>query len=99
MGRRAILAIVAAVSVLSAGIGWVAGQRIKSPAEIAADQQPPDPSLITVPVERRVLSQNVVVRGTVRSSDAVELAVSSTEGSTIITRLVKASGDEGWRAM
>lgn len=94
MGRRAILAIVAAVSVLSAGIGWVAGQRIKSPAEIAADQQPPDPSLITVPVERRVLSQNVVVRGTVRSSDAVELAVSSTEGSTIITRLVKASGDE-----
>lgn len=93
MGRRAILAVVAAVAVLSAGIGWVAGQRIKSPAEIAAEQEPPEPSLITVPVERRVLSQNVVVRGTVRSSDAAEISVSSLE-STIITRLVKTAGEE-----
>ncbi len=94
MGRRTTLAAVAVIAILAAAIGWGAGQRIKSPAEIAAGQLPPPPSLITVPVEKRELSQNVVVRGTVRSSDALEINVSSAEGSTIITRLVGKAGDD-----
>ena len=94
MGRRATLAAVAVIAILAAAIGWGAGQRIKSPAEIAASQLPPPPSLITVPVEERELSQNVVVRGTVRSSDSLEIDVSAAEGSTIITRLVGKAGDE-----
>lgn len=93
MGRRSILAIVAAVAVLSAAVGWVAGQRIKSPGQIAAEQEPPEPSLITVPVEFRTLSQDVIVRGTIRLSDQTPLEVSSTEGSSVITRLVKDVGD------
>lgn len=93
MDRRVVLAVVAAIAVLSAGIGWVAGQRIKSPAEIAAGQEPPPPSLITVPVERRTLSQNVVVRGTIRPSDETDLVVASAAGATVITRLDKEAGD------
>jgi len=93
MGRRSILALVAAVAVLAAGIGWVAGRQIKSPGQIAADQEPPEPSLITVPVEFRTLSQNVIVRGTVRLSDQTPLSVGSTVGSSVITRLAKESGD------
>ena len=94
MGRRSILAVVAAVAVLSAGLGWVLGQRIKSPAEVAADTAPPDPSLITVPVEMRELSSRVVVRGTVESSGSTAISVSgSTEGVGLITRLPLEAGD------
>ncbi|MEZ5343099.1 MAG: peptidoglycan-binding protein [Acidimicrobiales bacterium] len=94
MNRRALLAGVAGVSILSAGIGWFFGQSIKSPAEIAAQTAAPDPSLITVPVELRELASRVVVRGTVTSSEVTTISVSpSTDGSSIITRLPKAAGD------
>lgn len=94
MNRKALLAVVAAVAVIFAGIGWIAGQRIKSPAEIAADQAPPEPSLITVPVEFRELSQRLVVRGTVRSDESTPLTATSASGDTIITRLTVEAGDE-----
>ena len=45
---------------------WVAGSRIESPADAAARTAPPTPSPILVPVEQRVLSADVVTRGTVR---------------------------------
>jgi len=46
--------------------GWYAGSRIQSPAEVAARTAPPEPSPILVPVESRVLSSEIVTRGTVR---------------------------------
>ncbi|ABQ27629.1 peptidoglycan-binding protein [Geotalea uraniireducens] len=46
--------------------GWVASTRIQSPAEMAARAAPPVASPILVPVEKRVLSSNVVTRGTAR---------------------------------
>ncbi len=93
MDRRVVLALVAVIAVLSAVVGWVGGQRIKSPAEIAAEQEPPTPSLITVPVELRTLSQSVVVRGTIRPSDETELEAPVVDGSTVITQLPKETGD------
>lgn len=94
MDRRAVLATVAGVAVVSSVLGWVGGQRIKSPAEIAAETKPPEPSLISVPVENRLLSQQVVVRGTVRASDATEITVTGGTGSSlVVTRLPKAAGD------
>ena len=89
-----MLAVVAGIAVLSAAIGWFAGQRIKSPAEVAAEQEPPTPSLITVPVELRTLSQQVVVRGTIRPSDETSLEAPVVAGSTVITRLPLAPDDE-----
>ena len=61
----ALFAILAVVAVIAVG-GWVAAARIESPAEIAARTAPPKPSLILVPVEKRVLSSNIVTRGTAR---------------------------------
>ncbi len=60
-----LLCVLALVAVMASG-GWVAGMRIESPAEVAARTAPPTPSPILVPVEERVLSSNVVTRGTAK---------------------------------
>jgi peptidoglycan hydrolase-like protein with peptidoglycan-binding domain len=57
--------ILAAVVVLTIG-AWLIGSRIKSPAEIAAEVAPPPASPILVPVEKRVLTSDIVTRGTAR---------------------------------
>ncbi len=60
-----LYAALAAVAAAAAGAWW-AGSRIESPAEVAARTAAPAPSPVLVPVERRVLSSDVVTRGTVR---------------------------------
>lgn len=95
MNRTTILAVVAVIAIAAAGLGWVAGQKVKSPAEVAAQTEAPEPSLITVPIEQRALSSNVVVRGQAQFDDATDLTVSaSTSGASIITRVTKESGQQ-----
>lgn len=60
-----LFAILAFATVAAVG-GWVAGSRIQSPADVAARTAPPTPSPILVPVEERVLSSDIVTRGTAR---------------------------------
>ena len=88
MHRNAKLAAALTVVVLATGVGWVGGRRIKSPAEAAAKRAAPAPSAIVVPVEKRTLSSDIVVRGTVRygAPQTVNLAVSLLKkGSNIVT--------------
>src|SRR5262245_13580413 len=61
---------------------WYMGSRIQSPAEVAARTAPPEPSPILVPVESRVLSSDVVTRGTVRFGlpQPVSIAPSTVKG-------------------
>lgn len=95
MNRRTVLAVIAAVAVLAAGVGWFAGQQIKSPADIAAETDPPEASLITVAVEELELSTSVVLRGQVEFDDEAEIPVNpSAEGSTIVTNVPLAVGEE-----
>src|SRR5688572_113918 len=85
--NRALAAGLAAV-LLSSLVSWAAASRIRSPAEVAARTAPPTPSAITVPVEKRILSSDVVIRGTVRygAPQSVLLPASSIRrGSPIIT--------------
>jgi multidrug efflux pump subunit AcrA (membrane-fusion protein) len=81
-GKRTIWIGLGATVVLAFG-GWVAGGQIRSPAQIAAETAAPNPSAITVPVERRVLSSEVIGRGTVRygSPQPVVLATSEAKQS------------------
>jgi len=60
-----LYAVIAVVAAAAAG-AWYAGSRIESPADVAARTAPPPPSPILVPVEQRVLSSDIVTRGTVR---------------------------------
>ncbi|MCP3997144.1 MAG: hypothetical protein GY722_19110 [bacterium] len=66
MSRRIVLILALVAVVAAAGVGWAAGTRIKSPAQVAAEAEPPEPSLITVPVARMVIANDVITRGTVR---------------------------------
>src|ERR671923_1686091 len=63
--NRALAAGLAAV-ILSSLVSWGAASRIRSPAEVAARTAPPKPAAISVPVEKKVLASDVVIRGTVR---------------------------------
>lgn len=64
--RVSLLYTVLACVAAAAGGAWFAGTQITSPAEIAIRAAPPTPSPILVPIERKVLSSDVVTRGTVR---------------------------------
>ena len=61
---------------------WYMGSRIQSPAEMAARTAPPEPSPILVHVESRVLSSDVVTRGTVRFGlpQPISIAPSTVKG-------------------
>ena len=95
MSRRIVLVAVAGVAVLAGVVGWMLGRQIESPAEAAARISPPPASLISVPVELRELSSAVVTRGTIEFDQTTGIEVTGSEaGSSIITRLTKAEGDE-----
>src|SRR5215212_9368308 len=64
--RTAALCGILLLMAVMAGGAWFAGERIVSPAEAAARTAPPIPSLILVPVEKRVLSSEIITRGTAR---------------------------------
>ena len=86
--KNRVLAAGLAAIILSSLVSWVAATRIRSPAEVAARTAPPKPSDITVPVEKKVLSSDVVVRGTVRygAPQSVLLPGSAIrKGSAILT--------------
>ncbi len=94
MSRRVVLAVVTAVAVAAAALGWVAGRQIQSPADAAAEAAPPPASLITVPIETISLSSSVITRGDVVFADSLSLRVGpSTDGSSIVTRMPWEVGD------
>lgn len=96
--RRQALVGVVVLAVLSALVGFVAGRTIKSPADAAADAEVPEASLITVPVELRVLASNVVVRGDARLEGSVDVTVDgsaglSTGGVAVVTSISASEGE------
>jgi multidrug efflux pump subunit AcrA (membrane-fusion protein) len=86
-----IMAVVAVVS-LAAGLGL--SRLIVSPAEAAANAAPPEARAITVPVERRLLANDVVLRGDVVYEDPVDVTVETGDlgGPAIVTGAVPQVG-------
>ncbi|HCT75449.1 MAG TPA: peptidoglycan-binding protein [Micromonosporaceae bacterium] len=73
-----------AVSGLSASI-WV-----KSPQEKAAEAAPPTASVLTAPVEKRVLKQSVVLRGDVAAAQSFEVTPTARGAGKSVVTAVKA---------
>lgn len=92
--RRLLLAVV--VGTLLLAIGGVAGATlVKSPAELAAEAEPPDASVLTAAVELRVLRDTVVLRGTVTAGSSLEVTPSGPPdgGRAVVTGLRAKQGD------
>jgi HlyD family secretion protein len=92
--RRVLLFVLAAAVVVCAG-SLAAPLVIKSPAQQAAQARPPAATVLTAPVEYRVLKSAVVLRGTVTPASSVEVnaTAGSSEGSPVVTGVRVKTGD------
>ncbi|MFE7811038.1 peptidoglycan-binding protein [Streptomyces sp. NPDC057433] len=94
--RRRWLAGTAAASVLLTCVSVAAAQLIRSPAQAAAETAPPEADVLTAPVEHRVLKDTVVLRGTVRAGQTVDVAPQSAgadgAGAPVVTRVPVEAG-------
>ncbi|WP_258726217.1 hypothetical protein [Cellulomonas sp. NS3] len=79
-----VMAVVAAVS-LAAGLGL--SRLIESPAQAAADAAPPEAGPITVPVESRVIANDVTLRGDAVYDDPAEVRIETgdADGPAVVT--------------
>ncbi len=86
-----------ATVVLAAGVGWAVGSQIRSPAEVAADAQPPEASNITVQVVSEVLSADVITRGDIVYDEPLSLALSGSFAETpeklVVTQAVEVNSE------
>jgi len=88
--------VIAAV-VLAAGLGWFFGSQIQSPAEAAAEAEPPEASNITVQVVSEVLSADVITRGDVVYDEPVSVSLSGSFAETpeklVVTQAVEVNSE------
>ena len=83
--------------VVAAGLGWFFGSQIRSPAEIAAEAEAPEPSNITVQVVSQVLSADVITRGDVVYDEPVSVSLSGSFAETpeklVVTQAVEVNAE------
>ncbi|MFJ6937220.1 peptidoglycan-binding protein [Streptomyces sp. NPDC101132] len=89
-GRRVVYGVAAGAALMTAG-GLLSTAFVKSPAQLAAETGPPAQGVLTAEVERRVLAETVVMRGTVVAGQSVAVAPQG-EGRPVVTRLPFAPG-------
>ena len=94
-GHRVIW-LIAIVAVVSLAAGVVLSRFIESPSDAAAKAQPPSAGLVTVPVENRVIANDVTMRADVLYDEAVEVTIETGEisGAAVVTGKVPEVGTE-----
>ncbi len=94
--RKHKLALSLVFVVLLAVLSWVVGSKIQSPAEAAARTAPPTPSPILVPIEERILTSDVITRGTARFGlpQSISLAASPLKPDAGVITTLPAQGDQ-----
>ncbi len=92
--QRVMIATAAAATALSL-VGLAASVFVKSPAQQAAEQAPPKPSVLTAPVVRKVLHGSLTLRGTVAAtmSESVPVVTPATAEVAVVSRTPHAVGD------
>ncbi|WP_431807797.1 peptidoglycan-binding protein [Microbacterium paraoxydans] len=93
--RRVVLitASVLVAAALFAG-GWAAALVFRSPAQVDAAAQPPDPSTITATVARGQLADVINAQGTVANVDEISTTVPTPEGGGSVTLSPVAPGQQ-----
>ena len=93
-GGNRTIAVMALVAVLSLAAGLGLSRLVVSPAQAAADAAPPVAGDITVPVESRLIANDVVIRGDARYDDpaSVRIETGDLDGPAVVTGQVPAVG-------
>ncbi|MGW6656432.1 hypothetical protein [Rhodococcus sp. NPDC055024] len=92
--RRFLLALILA-SLISSGIGWAASTFIQSPEQALVEADGPGETTLYVPVERKIIGQSVVVRGSVVATGAVDIDVGvSATGKSVLTQVWRPQGSQ-----
>ncbi|WP_063754794.1 peptidoglycan-binding domain-containing protein [Streptomyces sp. NRRL F-2580] len=98
-GRRVVLGVVGGATLMAIG-GLLATTLVKSPAQVAAETGPPAQGALTAEVERRVLAQTLVMRGSVVADQSVEVSPQGIRsgdgagsGAAMVTKLPPKAGD------
>lgn len=86
-GSTRTIWIIAITAVVSLGLGIVLSRLIVSPAEAAASAAPPEAGPITVPVEQRALTNDIIMRGDALYEDPVGVIIETGEigGPAVVT--------------
>jgi len=93
--RSRLLAIVLTIAIVAAIAGWIAGSKLTSNDDARRRSQAPSPSLITAPVERRVLTNTLVLRGSLTFERSMPIVIrGGAESTPIVTLPPKAPGSE-----
>ena len=95
--RRVALAVLIAAVLAGAAGMWI-GSQIESPADRAAARGAPTPSLVTVPVERRQLTSEVVLSGEVAYNEPLSVTLAGAVGldpgeTAVVTELREVGAD------
>jgi multidrug efflux pump subunit AcrA (membrane-fusion protein) len=93
-GSTRTIWIMAAVAVVSLGAGLGLSQLIVSPSEAAANAAAPEAGPITVPVERRTLANDIIMRGDAVYEDPVSVMIETGDigGAAVVTGQVPEVG-------
>ncbi|WP_327415731.1 peptidoglycan-binding domain-containing protein [Streptomyces sp. NBC_01233] len=95
--RRRWIGAVAGGAVLLTAVGVGSSFVIKSPAQAAAEAGPPPVDVLTSRVEKRVLRDTLIVRGTASAAQTVQVAPSARgegAGAAVVTKLPLTQGSE-----
>jgi len=95
VNRNRVVAGAIGLVVVAGAVGWIAGSTITSPAEAAARAQAPTPSLITADVDERVLSADVIARGSIGYDDPISLSLGGAVGGDVDAQIVTFVPEEG----
>lgn len=88
-----MLAAVVAVAMLGGVAGYLASGFIKNPQSLAAEAAPPPRSRITVPVEARALSNDVITRVGIGFSNSSTVQITTSgAGSSLVTGRIPEKG-------
>ena len=85
-GNRVIW-VIAGIAVVAMGAGLALGAFVVSPGQAAADAKPPQGGLITVPIEKKTLANDVTIRADASFADPIEVKVETGEigGPAVVT--------------
>lgn len=93
--RSRLVVFVLAVTVLAGIAGFVVGSNMQSAADAAAGREPPEPSVITVAVERRTLEATIILRGVAEFPDAIPIELAGAVGGDAERQVVTVAADRG----